>query len=139
MNITYNLAEIDKVAEQVIKECKYKTLLFEGEMGAGKTTLIKALAKQLGITEITQSPTYGFVNIYESKEGIIINHFDLYRLQSEDEAYDIGLEEYFYEDHWNFVEWPGKAMSILPDKRILISLKKIDVTLRKLMLQTSNL
>lgn len=138
MDITYNIVEIDSIAETILNQAHCKTLLFVGEMGAGKTTLIKALAKKLGVTDITQSPTYGFVNVYETPDGQVINHFDFYRLKNDEEAYDIGLDEYFYNDNWNFVEWPDKAISVLPNQRILITLEKVNTNIRKLILEEIN-
>lgn len=132
MKTTYFLAEIAEIAKEIIANAPYKTLLFEGEMGAGKTTLIKALAKELGVNDVTASPTYGFVNVYENAEGTVINHFDFYRLNSEEEAYDIGVEEYFYEDNWNFIEWPSKALAVLPDESVAITLSKINETQRSI-------
>ncbi|SFU72091.1 tRNA threonylcarbamoyladenosine biosynthesis protein TsaE [Pustulibacterium marinum] len=134
MKITYELSEIDAVADQILKTVNSKTLLFQGEMGAGKTTLIKALAKKLNVFDITASPTYGFVNVYESETGETINHFDFYRLNSEEEAYDIGIEEYFYGNSWNFIEWPSKAISIIPEESDCISIEKINENERVLII-----
>lgn len=130
MKTIYSLTDIAAIAKEIIAKTSNKTLLFEGEMGAGKTTLIKALAKELGIADVTASPTYGFVNVYESTDGTVINHFDFYRLNSDEEAYDIGIEEYFYENNWNFIEWPSKAMAVLPDSYTIITLEKINETQR---------
>lgn len=136
MELSYSLVEIATVAKTILSEVTCKVILFEGEMGAGKTTLIKALAKQLGITEITGSPTYGFVNVYEGENGEIINHFDFYRMESDEEAFDMGIEEYFYDDCWNFIEWPSKALAVIPEKRILVKIEKVAENERKLVLST---
>ena len=82
--------------------------LFFGEMGSGKTTLIKAVGKALGVTEGMSSPTFSIVNEYEAGDGRKIYHFDLYRLKDEKEVFDIGAEEYFYSDAYCFIEWPEK-------------------------------
>lgn len=135
MIIEYNLSDIESVAKKLIEFCDSRTLLFYGEMGSGKTTLIKRLVKELGVSEVANSPTYGFVNIYETDKGEQINHFDLYRLQSEEEAYDIGLEEYFYGDDWNFIEWPEVALNIIPENFIKLTFEKVNENVRKLTIQ----
>ena len=99
-------------------------VLFNGEMGAGKTTLIKELAKQLGIEDVANSPTFSLVNEYHTNSGETIYHFDFYRINSEEEAYDIGIEEYFHSDAWCFIEWGVKVENLLPLDIISI---KIDI------------
>ncbi len=91
-----------------------RVFLFFAEMGAGKTTLIKALCSELGVEESTSSPTFSIVNEYASNQGPVY-HFDFYRLKSEQEAYDMGYEEYFYSGHYCFVEWPEKIEGLLPE------------------------
>jgi len=91
-----------------------RVFLFFAEMGAGKTTLIKAICSELGVSESTSSPTFSIVNEYASDYGPVY-HFDFYRLKSEQEAYDMGYEEYFYSGHYCFVEWPEKIDGILPE------------------------
>ncbi|GLB51979.1 tRNA (adenosine(37)-N6)-threonylcarbamoyltransferase complex ATPase subunit type 1 TsaE [Neptunitalea chrysea] len=135
MIITYNLSELRQTAEQILDYCTSKTLLFEGEMGSGKTTLIKEIINCLGISDTTSSPTYGFVNVYESANGTVVNHFDLYRLNVIDEAYDIGLEEYFYNDNYNLIEWPEVALDIIPDNGYTIIIEKISENIRKLIIE----
>lgn len=129
MKITFTLDTIDKAAEEILSQCQYKTLLFYGEMGAGKTTLIKSLTKALGITQTTGSPTFGIVNINEGN-GETIHHFDMYRLKKEEEAFDIGFEEYLTSPYWNFIEWPEKVSSLLPTNTTKINLKILDHTTR---------
>ncbi len=113
MKINYTLSEIDNVAKTILQHTKHKTLLFNGEMGSGKTTLIKAILKQLGVTETVNSPTFAIVNTY-TINNIKINHFDCYRLKNEAEAYQMGLDEYFYKNEWNMVEWSKKIVNLLP-------------------------
>ena len=114
MRIIYNLDEIKKVAQRVIKKAKGKTILFYGEMGVGKTTLIKNIVELLGVNEVTSSPTFSIVNEYTNDKDKIF-HFDFYRLKDESEAYDMGLEEYFYNDDWCLIEWPEKvSRDLLP-------------------------
>lgn len=116
MRIVYNLDEIKKVAQRVIKKAEGKTILFYGEMGVGKTTLIKNIVELLGVNEVTSSPTFSIVNVYANDKEKIF-HFDFYRLKDESEAYDLGLEEYFYNDDWCLIEWPEKvSRDLLPNE-----------------------
>jgi tRNA threonylcarbamoyladenosine biosynthesis protein TsaE len=97
-----------------------------GEMGAGKTTLIKALVAALGVTEVTASPTFSIVNEYHDKNGKPIYHFDFYRIKNEVEAFDIGIDEYFDSGNLCLVEWPEKIPSLLPSAHLEIQLEIID-------------
>jgi tRNA threonylcarbamoyladenosine biosynthesis protein TsaE len=112
MSLTYELSEIDKVAMQLLSEVRSKTLLFYGEMGAGKTTLIKALVRALGGADTASSPTFSLVNEYHSDQGKIF-HFDFYRIEDETEALDMGIEDYFNTESWKFIEWPQKIEKLL--------------------------
>jgi len=131
MTITYSLHELEKVAQQLIQQSKHKTWLFNAPMGAGKTTLIKAISKQLGVDEMANSPTFSIVNEYLGTNDKIY-HFDLYRLNSENEAYDIGLEDYFLNEAWCFVEWPEIANNLLPEDVHTISIQIVDENTRVL-------
>ena len=111
---TYTLNELPQVATLLLKNACSKTLLFYGEMGVGKTTLIKQLAKQLKVTDSISSPTFSIVNEYEAGSDKVY-HFDFYRIKEETEALDIGVDEYFYSGHWVFAEWPERIHSLLPD------------------------
>jgi len=122
MTHEFSLEEIDLAARKVIDANPYKVILFEGEMGAGKTTFIKALAKSLGVSDATASPTFSLVNEYQAN-GHTIYHFDMYRLKSQMEALDMGIEEYFYSGNWCFVEWPGQIPDLIPDKHTLITIE----------------
>lgn len=112
MTLTYELSDIDSVAMQLLSEVKSKTLLFYGEMGAGKTTLIKALVKALGAEDAASSPTFSLVNEYHSDQGRIF-HFDFYRIEDETEALDMGIEDYLNTESWKFIEWPQKIEKFL--------------------------
>ena len=122
MNKTYSLKNIPEIAKEIISSVKYKTLLFYGEMGTGKTTLIKEIVKQLGVEDVAHSPTFSLVNEYLSRKGETIYHFDFYRIEQEEEAYDIGIEEYFYENNWCMIEWPEKVENLLPLESVEIRL-----------------
>ena len=112
----YTLNQIDQVAQEIIDYCTYSTVLFYGEMGAGKTTLIKSIIKQLGCTDKVTSPTFSIVNEYQSIDGKPIFHFDFYRIEKEEEIFQIGLEHYFNSEGWIFIEWPDNINSFLPTK-----------------------
>ncbi|MBT8309482.1 MAG: tRNA (adenosine(37)-N6)-threonylcarbamoyltransferase complex ATPase subunit type 1 TsaE [Flavobacteriaceae bacterium] len=113
MTTTYKINDLATVAKQVLEEMTSKTLLFYGDMGSGKTTLIKAMVKALGGDDDTSSPTFSIVNEYEV-ENDVVYHFDLFRIENETEAYDIGIEDYLYSGHYNFIEWPEKIKALLP-------------------------
>ncbi len=117
MKYTVNgLGELQEVAKDMAASIEEKVILFYGEMGAGKTTTIKAICKALGVEEEVSSPTFSLVNEYLTKSGETVFHFDMYRIDSEDEVYDMGYEEYFYSGNICLVEWPEKIPNLLPDK-----------------------
>lgn len=99
-----------------------KVILFYGEMGVGKTTLIKVLCKQLGVDEVTSSPTFAIINEYLSNTNESIYHFDFYRIEKENEVFDLGYEEYFYSGNFCFVEWPEKIPNLLPDNAVKVNI-----------------
>ncbi len=123
MNKTYTLQELPEIAGMLLDKTSTKTLLFYGEMGVGKTTLIKELAKKLGVHDTLSSPTFSIVNEYVLDEDKLF-HFDCYRLESEEEALDIGIEDYFDAGHWSFVEWPERISGLLPEESTKIQLTK---------------
>lgn len=125
MEITFSLAEIDMAAESVLAQNIKKTILFHGSMGAGKTTFIKAIARKLGVTDVTSSPTFSLVNEYETRDGQILYHFDLYRINSEEEGYDMGLDEYFYSGNVCLIEWPEKTPNLIPLDHTSITIKEL--------------
>ena len=125
MTIEYTLQDLPDVAEKIISNATSKIILFNAEMGVGKTTLIKEICKHLGVEDIISSPTYSLVNEYESNDGVIY-HFDFYRIKEEEEAYQIGFEEYLDSDAWIFIEWPEKVSGLLPENSISITINLLD-------------
>jgi len=114
MNKNYSIKDLNVVAKEILAATKSKSLLFYGDMGAGKTTLIKELCKELGIEDVAHSPTFSLVNEYQTEHNEIVYHFDFYRIEDENEAYDIGIEDYFYADAWCLIEWPQNIENLLP-------------------------
>jgi len=118
-----DLADLDAVSMELLKIGKSSPVwLFHGQMGVGKTTLVKSLCKQLGVKALVQSPTFALVNEYLSETKQTIFHFDFYRINYETEALDMGIEEYFYSGNYCFVEWPEKISSLWPAKYMCINL-----------------
>lgn len=133
MEIIFKLDEIEQVAQKLLHEIKHNIVLFDANMGVGKTTLIKELAKQLGVADLTSSPTFSIVNEYQSQTtGATVYHFDLYRITSDEEAYDMGLDEYFDSGNWCFIEWPEQAASLLPGTHTLLKINLLADGSRKL-------
>ncbi|WP_266364945.1 tRNA (adenosine(37)-N6)-threonylcarbamoyltransferase complex ATPase subunit type 1 TsaE [Tellurirhabdus rosea] len=113
--IVPSLNDLDEAARKLLEAGRnHAVWLFEGEMGAGKTTLIKSLCRQMGVQNVVQSPTFSIVNEYVTKTGEPVYHFDCYRLRNEQEALDIGIEEYFDSGDTCFVEWPERVAGLLP-------------------------
>lgn len=116
-----SLEEINIAAQEFIdfisnSPLQSNIIAFFGQMGAGKTTFIKALCKELGATDDVNSPTFTIVNEYKSAKGFPIYHFDFYRINKVSEAYDIGIDEYFSGEGISLIEWPEKIQEILPDE-----------------------
>lgn len=125
MNIEFSLTEINEVAAQVLALNPKKVILFNGEMGAGKTTFIKSLSKLLGVNDTMSSPTFSLVNEYRTTQNQKVFHFDVYRIKSEDEALDMGIEEYLYSGNWCFIEWSEKIPNLIPEEHSLITIKML--------------
>lgn len=125
MEFIFSLDEIENVARNVVAENPNKVILFHGEMGAGKTTFIKQLAKELGVTEATSSPTFSLVNEYQTTTNQAVYHFDFYRLKNETEALDMGVDEYLYSGNWCFIEWAEQIPNLVPESHSVISIKEL--------------
>ncbi|MFH7001500.1 tRNA (adenosine(37)-N6)-threonylcarbamoyltransferase complex ATPase subunit type 1 TsaE [Flavobacterium bizetiae] len=123
MNIVFSLDQIKEVAEQILAQNPKKIILFNGEMGVGKTTLIKQLCKSLGVQDATSSPTFSLVNEYYTSNNQIVYHFDFYRLNKETEALDMGVDDYLYSGNWCFIEWSEKIASLLPEETSTINIE----------------
>lgn len=114
--------EMDAIAPEIIKAIgDSRVVAMDAPMGAGKTTLVKAICQYLGTTSVVNSPTFAIINDYELPDGKALYHFDLYRLKDVNEAFNMGFDEYFYSGNYCFVEWPAIAEDILPeDSKTLI-------------------
>lgn len=131
MELTYKLQELDRAVDFILNNTKSRTLLFYGDMGAGKTTLIRELVKALGVRDTASSPTFSLVNHYESDKGPVY-HFDFYRIEDETEAMDIGLEDYLDSGEWNLIEWPEKVENLLGENTQKVLLEADSEETRKL-------
>ena len=117
--------ELDEIAKAIVEVFENeKKIVFFGEMGVGKTTLIKSICKILNVQDVVTSPTFSVVNEYQNKDGNSLYHFDFYRIKNQEELFDLGLEEYIYSDNYCFIEWPEKAKGLLSDNFIQIQMTK---------------
>ena len=123
MNIVFSLDQIQEVAQQILGSNPKKIILFNGEMGVGKTTLIKQLCKSLGVQDATSSPTFSLVNEYYTSNNQTVYHFDFYRLNKETEALDMGVDDYLYSGNWCFIEWSEKIANLLPEETSTITIE----------------
>jgi tRNA threonylcarbamoyladenosine biosynthesis protein TsaE len=131
--LSKGLNDLPEVAAQLIEFAGDHTIwLFEGEMGAGKTTLIRAVCDAFGVEDNVHSPTFSLVNEYANAEGETFYHFDFYRIKEETEAMDIGAEEYFYSGDRCFIEWSSKIPSLIPERLLKIELEAQEDKTRKI-------
>ncbi len=126
MKTEFNLDEINTVAEKVLAENPEKVILFNGEMGAGKTTFIKSLCKKLGVENPTSSPTFSLVNEYQIAKNQLVYHFDMYRLKNQTEALDMGIDEYLYSGNWCFIEWAENIPDLIPENHSVITISVLN-------------
>lgn len=133
MKKVFRLEELPSISKNILKASDSKFLCFYGDMGAGKTTLIKEIVKELGGVDLANSPTFGLVNEYhDENDDLLAYHFDFYRIENEGEALDLGLEDYFNSNAWLFVEWPENIKSLLPEDAVFIYLQFIDENTRSI-------
>ena len=131
MKKIFKLENIDQIAQDLKEVFCRKIVLFNGEMGAGKTTLISAIVRALGHSEETSSPTFSIVNEYKLENGYVY-HFDFYRIKNHCEALDIGIDDYFCSGYWNFIEWPEKITNLLTEEVMVVNLEIISTTERSI-------
>ena len=120
----YKISNIDLAVNFILNNINSKYLSFNGPMGSGKTTLIKAIVRKLGCDDSVSSPSFSLVNEYEIKDSVVY-HFDFYRIKNEIEAFDIGFEDYLKEDVWFFIEWGEKIPNLIPNNVNLINFTEI--------------
>ena len=134
----YKEQDLGHVAQTLVSSSgDQKVWCFHGEMGAGKTTLIKAICTELGVEDDMSSPTFSIVNEYRKSDGSPIYHFDFYRIREMAEAIDIGAEEYFYSGNYCFIEWPGIVDGLLPPDRLEININLVDQLTRSISLTSA--
>lgn len=126
MNKNFLLLEVPIIAKEIIQNSTSKIILFHGDMGVGKTTLIKEICKILGTEDLISSPTFSIVNEYITSNDETIFHFDFYRIDNEEEAYNIGVEDYFDSNHWCLIEWPSVVENLLPLENVNVYLTVLE-------------
>ncbi|HBZ35782.1 MAG TPA: tRNA (adenosine(37)-N6)-threonylcarbamoyltransferase complex ATPase subunit type 1 TsaE [Rikenellaceae bacterium] len=128
-----NLEEIENVAARFLKlTAGSNVIAFYGTMGAGKTTFIKAICKVLGVPDTVNSPTFTIINEYRTKEGKSIYHFDFYRIDKIEEAYDIGFDEFIENGYLSLIEWPEKIETLLPDNTLRVQINVLENEVREI-------
>lgn len=128
----YDLNQIDAIAESLVAVFEYKIILLKGDLGAGKTTLVKAIAKQLGSNEEVSSPTFGIVNEISVANASAF-HLDLYRIENSEELQEFGFEEYLHSGGYCFIEWPEIAMTLITQPHHTITLKHVNDSIRNIL------
>ncbi|MBT5354107.1 MAG: tRNA (adenosine(37)-N6)-threonylcarbamoyltransferase complex ATPase subunit type 1 TsaE [Flavobacteriales bacterium] len=128
MKIVVNcVSELELAATSLLELINDNNIIcFHGEMGVGKTTFIKEICKKLGVEDVVSSPTFSIINEYLTENNESVYHFDFYRIEKEEEAFDIGYEEYFYQGNLCLIEWPEKISSIIPENIIKVQITRSD-------------
>ncbi len=123
--IVKDIKDLNNTAKTILNDMTGNSIFaINGAMGAGKTTIIKEFCNLLGVTEIVSSPTFALVNEYSNKYNLPVYHFDFYRIKKISEVYDIGYEEYFYSNHYCFIEWPEMILELLPDSYVYVLIEE---------------
>lgn len=134
----YPIEKINEAAEAFIALMgEEKIFLFEGLMGAGKTTFIKAICKKMGVSETVNSPTFSIVNEYEANAGKLIYHFDCYRIEKKEEAVEIGIDEYLYSGNYCFIEWAENIAPLLPERYTVVKIEEQPDGSREITIRTN--
>lgn len=137
--IIKSLDSINETANKFIEQMADNTVFaFHGDVGAGKTTFIKAICEQLGVEDTINSPTFAIVNEYRSNTGELIYHFDFYRINKPEEAFDFGYEDYFYSGSLCFIEWPEKIESLLPHDVVNVTIIELSDATREVQVAGNN-
>jgi tRNA threonylcarbamoyladenosine biosynthesis protein TsaE len=139
VQVTFSLQNIKEAAGQVWQQLQpFKVWAFEAPMGSGKTTFIHALCDVLGVRDAVGSPTFSIINQYQSADGQVIYHLDLYRIKDEEEAIQAGVEDVLYSGDLCLVEWPAKAAGLFPDDTAYLSIEIIDANTRRITAKVPN-
>ena len=132
-----SLEEYPAAAREFIKFMdRGRLFAFYGKMGSGKTTLIKSICEELGVTDTINSPTFAIINEYEDRDGNTIFHFDFYRIKKLDEVYDMGYEDYFYSGALCFIEWPELVEEVLPGDAVKVIIEEVEDGTRSVRLES---
>ncbi len=132
MTLNYNLIDIKSIALKLLRQFDpYRIFCFEGTLGAGKTTLIEEICRQLDSKDSLSSPTFSIINEYDSPNGVLY-HMDWYRLKNEEEALQIGIEDYLFSGHYCFIEWHKQAENLIPKPFVHVTLTSADANTRAL-------
>ena len=122
------VSELKDVSMSILDMIGNRNIIcFYGDLGAGKTTLIKDICKHLGVLDVVSSPTFSIVNEYIWTSDKMIYHFDFFRIETIDEVFDLGYEEYFYMDSLCLIEWPDRIQSLIPSEALRINISKISI------------
>ena len=127
----FDLNQVDAIAESLVDLFEYKIILLKGDLGAGKTTLVKGIVKKLGSNEDVSSPTFGIVNELTIGRSTAF-HLDLYRIESQEELLQLGFDEYIYSGNYCFIEWPEIAMKLISQPHHTITLNTINDSTRNI-------
>lgn len=139
MQYTLTKENIHSVAKELLQQLEpYNVWAFEAAMGSGKTTFIHALCDVMGVTDAVGSPTFSIINQYQSADGKMIYHLDLYRIKDEQEAIQAGVEDVLYSGDLCLVEWPGKAADLFPGNTVYLTIELVDTNTRRITAKVPN-